>query len=408
MHENETMESGFNRIIDIFHHHKRFSAIQKLVILALLIGGVSLLTGYWMWMVTFIFTLISTVFVCHYLITTDSNFTIFEDLLILLKAHENDSWYTSLNKLLKNYIGAKDETPTESKTQQEEDIHSWEEEIHLLASLISQDFIKPWYLTVSKRQDLLREKEEVIYGAFRCLCLRFSDIDINELTSELLLCYREHLRCFQLAKSVFHTQPRRKSVTSLDSPSTVSSIEEAFEYKFTYHSAVWESENEISYLKSIINILLTKYLETHLQDSKTPHVLLVEILTHNVAIPVFDLLSNPHFLHECIVSLLSDETLMRVHEGSENVDSTDFVEVIDVQENSDEDEFLDPQPEDPVPPVTGTSLHSSHNTEPKGQQESGSTPQHIVDKSAQVAKETNTIPVATSETPKTGIEYRCT
>lgn len=408
MHENETMESGFNRIIDIFHHHKRFSAIQKLVILALVIGGVSLLTGYWMWMVTFIFTLISTVFVCHYLITTDSNFTIFEDLLILLKAHENDSWYTSLSKLLKNYIGAKDETPTESKTQQEEDIHSWEEEIHLLASLISQDFIKPWYLTVSKRQDLLREKEEVIYGAFRCLCLRFSDTDINELTSELLLCYREHLRCFQLAKSVFHTQPRRKSVTSLDSPSTVSSIEEAFEYKFTYHSAVWESENEISYLKSIINILLTKYLETHLQDSKTPHVLLVEILTHNVAIPVFDLLSNPHFLHECIVSLLSDETVMRIPEGSENVDNTDFVEVIDVQENSDEDEFLDPQPEDPVPPVTGTSLHSSHNTEPKGQQESGSTPQHIEDKSAQVAKETNTIPVATSETPKTGIEYRCT
>lgn len=38
MFENETMESVYGTFIEIFHQHKRFSAVQKLVILALVIG----------------------------------------------------------------------------------------------------------------------------------------------------------------------------------------------------------------------------------------------------------------------------------------------------------------------------------------------------------------------------------
>lgn len=391
MFENETMESVFGTFIEIFHQHKRFSAVQKLVILALVIGGVSLLTGLWIWMVTYILTLISTILVCHYLITTNANFTLFENILVLLKAHENDPWYISLTELVRNFfsIGTHrgNELHTEGESKHEGDISSWEDEIHLLATLISQDFIRPWYLTVSDKHDLLQEKEEVLDKAFRRLCVQFSDIDIHELFQELLLCYREHLRCFQLAKAVYNTQPRRRSVSTLDSTSAkvVSSIEEAYEFKFTYHSAVWESENEIIYLKSLISILLTEYLDTHLQDSKTPHVLLVEILTYNVAKPVFDLLSNSEFLHECIVHILSDETLIKIPPDVESSEK-DFAQFKDVQE--DDNEFKDAMEMFSSNLKEEMSHQSSHNIVPEEHQESVGSIQISTDaRRAQVAKE---------------------
>lgn len=392
MFENETMESVYGTFIEIFHQHKRFSAVQKLVILALVIGGVSLLTGLWMWMVTYTLTLISTIFVCHYLVTTNANFTLLEKILVLLKAHENDSWYISLTELVRSSLGIGthngNELLTENEAKREGDFSSWEDEIHLLATLISQDFIRPWYLTVSDKQNLLEEKEEVLDKAFRRLCVRFSEIDIHELFQELLLCYREHLRCFQLAKSAYYTQPRRRSVSSLDPASStkiVSSIEEAYEFKFTYHSAVWESENEIIYLKSLISILLTEYLDTHLQDSKTPHVLLVEILTYNVAKPVFDLLSNSEFLHECIVHILSDETLITIPPDAESSEK-DFAQFKDVQE--DDNEFKDAM--EVFSSREEMSHQSSHHIEHKGHQESlsGNTQTSTDNKiGAQVAKE---------------------
>lgn len=392
MFENETMESVYGTFIEIFHQHKRFSAVQKLVILALVIGGVSLLTGLWMWMATYTLTLISTILVCHYLVTTNANFTLLEKILVLLKAHENDSWYISLTELVRNSLGIGthngNELLTENEAKREGDFSSWEDEIHLLATLISQDFIRPWYLTVSDKQNLLEEKEEVLDKAFRRLCVRFSEIDIHELFQELLLCYREHLRCFQLAKSAYYTQPRRRSVSSLDPASStkiVSSIEEAYEFKFTYHSAVWESENEIVYLKSLISILLTEYLDTHLQDSKTPHVLLVEILTYNVAKPVFDLLSNSEFLHECIVHILSDETLITIPPDAESSEK-DFAQFKDVQE--DDNEFKDAM--EVFSSREEMSHQSSHHIEHKGHQESlsGNTQTSTDNKiGAQVAKE---------------------
>lgn len=392
MFENETMESVYGTFIEIFHQHKRFSAVQKLVILALVIGGVSLLTGLWMWMVTYTLTLISTILVCHYLVTTNANFTLLEKILVLLKAHENDSWYISLTELVRNSLGIGthngNELLTENEAKREGDFSSWEDEIHLLATLISQDFIRPWYLTVSDKQNLLEEKEEVLDKAFRRLCVRFSEIDIHELFQELLLCYREHLRCFHLAKSAYYTQPRRRSVISLHPASStkiVSSIEEAYEFKFTYHSAVWESENEIIYLKSLISILLTEYLDTHLQDSKTPHVLLVEILTYNVAKPVFDLLSDSEFLHECIVHILSDETLITIPPDAESSEK-DFAQFKDVQE--DDNEFKDAM--EVFSSREEMSHQSSHHIEHKGHQESlsGNTQTSTDNKiGAQVAKE---------------------
>lgn len=394
MFENETMDSVYGTFIEIFHQHKRFSAVQKLVILALVIGGVSLLTGLWIWMVTYTLTLVSTILVCHYLITTNANFTLLENILVLLKAHESDPWYISLTELVRNSLGITrthngNELLMENESKREGDFSSWEDEIHLLATLISQDFIRPWYLTVSDKHDLLEEKEEVLDKAFRRLCIRFSEIDIHELFQELLLCYREHLRCFQLAKSAYYTQPRRRSVSSLDSSTSstkiVSSIEEAYEFKFTYHSAVWESENEIIYLKSLISILLTEYLDTHLQESKTPHVLLVEILTYNVAKPVFDLLSNSEFLHECIVHILSDETLITIPPDVENSEK-DFAQFKDVQE--DDNEFKDAME---VFSSREEMSHQSshHHIEHKRQQESSGNTQTSTDNKigAQVAKE---------------------
>lgn len=393
------METVFDKITDIYHHHKRFSSVQKLCILAVILGGVSLFTGLWTWLVTYIITLSLSALVCQYLITSEANFTFVEDLFVLFKSHENDPWYTSLIEFVNDPNQESGGGGVQGDSSQKVNTSSWEEEVHLLATLISQDFIRPWYLTVSNRQDLLEEKEEIINEAFRLLCVRFSEIDIHDLCRELLLCYKDHLRNFQQAKSVYKTQPRRKSASALDSLSAkkVSSIEEAYEIKFTYHSAVWETENEIIYLKSVINLLLSQLLTTHLQDSKTPQVLLVEILTYNVAKPVCDLLSNPDFLHECIVHILSDETLIEVPteiEPSQN-DHVQFKDIRE-EESDQEEEFKDPQPEDFYLSRTSLSQKSGRKMQHEEQQEMEEDSLSVKHVEAQVVMDEESAPDVTS------------
>lgn len=265
------MELVYGMFIEIFYQYKRFFVVQKLVILVLVIGGVFFLIGLWMWMVIYILMLILIILVCYYLVIINVNFMLLEKIFVFLKVYENDFWYISFIELVRNFFGIGiyngNELFMENEVKCEGDFFLWEDEIYLLVIFIFQDFIRLWYFIVSDKQNFLEEKEEVFDKAFRRLCVRFFEIDIYEFFQELLLCYREYLRCFYFVKSVYYIQLRRRSVILLYFAlliKIVFLIEEVYEFKFIYYSVVWELENEIIYLKLLISILLIEYLDIYL------------------------------------------------------------------------------------------------------------------------------------------------
>ncbi|CAC5390196.1 SNX19 [Mytilus coruscus] len=88
----------------------------------------------------------------------------------------------------------------------------------------------------------------------------------------------------------------------------------------TYHIGLYGHENENSYLFSVCDIILKRTFGGIFLNSQVLNYILSEILTCNVLLPVLDLLSEPDFIYEKIILILSDEAL------DIPVDEEDFVE----------------------------------------------------------------------------------
>lgn len=120
---------------------------------------------------------------------------------------------------------------------------------------------------------------------------------------------------------------------------------------------------------------------------------------------MIDLLSNSEFLHECIVHILSDETLITIPPDAESSEK-DFAQFKDVQE--DDNEFKDAM--EVFLSREEMSHQSSHHIEHKGHQESlsGNTQTSTDNKiGAQVAKEEELAASLQTHIPndKTGIKF---
>ncbi|OWF45493.1 sorting nexin-19-like [Mizuhopecten yessoensis] len=191
----------------------------------------------------------------------------------------------------------------------------WTDEVRLFSCLVSKDFVGPWYSIFSSASDsVVEETHDIINTCFLELCKRFQNLDTYNLFADILQHYRQHLRMFQVARTLYKTQPRRRlsqrrlsSNQHLYASRRINSVEDAFEIKFSYHSAVWGVENEIIYFRSIVQILLSQLLSDHLHLCNTSYLLFVEIFTCNIFLPVIELLSDSDFLYECIINILSDE-----------------------------------------------------------------------------------------------------
>lgn len=261
------------------------------------------------------------------------------------------------------------DTKTSDDTGSTSTVCSWRDEVQLFSCLVSKDFVKSWYDTFSSANDaVVEEVHSTILSCFVELCGRFQKLDMYQLCTDVLVHYRQHLRTFQTARTLYKTQPRRRlskrrlsSSQQLYASRRINSVEDAFEIKFTYHSAVWGAENEIIYFRSVVQILLSQLLSDHLHLCDSSYLLLVEILTCNIFLPVIELLSDSDFLYECIIKILSDEEmsfsfedeegtgnqidtnveLARVSEQQNTQQHESDLKLCDRQKNTEETEYVD-------------------------------------------------------------------
>ncbi|KAK3089975.1 hypothetical protein FSP39_008133 [Pinctada imbricata] len=388
-------------LVNIISHHKIFSSIQKLVIFSVFTVISSWLLGVFTITGTLVLSILFSFLICHLLTSINRHYNGIKVLLVFYRSHLKEivTVVQSVNvfkQFLSNILWENEKDnhePIENAERNEEKNskpeqndknqifvakstgqanteNGWEtmleNEIAYLTGLIVQDFIRPWYCVREQRDEIAEELRMILHEGLKLFFSNLSTINVQDLTRDILLCYQEHLRMFQIARMTYRTQPkrRRSNFRRVESQSRIvntaskkiASIEEAFEMKFSYHSAVWGIEYECNYVKSLTHLLVSRLLENHVKGCKTTKLLLVEILSSNVLIPLIELLSNADFLHESMIIILSDEEPIEVTDDLDDEnDDVDRVHVgNEINEVHESSELVDG--------LTGVTNTSNTNT----------------------------------------------
>lgn len=181
-------------------------------------------------------------------------------------------------------------------------------EINSLQLLIIRDFVQSWYSFFSYNSQFLRETKYILQASSNNLAVSLSSQNLHSITTQLLIIVRAHFSKYLKAKQLFDSHkahPRTK--VPKDGLNKYTSVEDAFEKEFGYHEALSSKETEINYLRGIVSIILLSVCPKPNTDGICTRILLVEILTNSATIPLMDMMANPDWLMELIISLTSED-----------------------------------------------------------------------------------------------------
>ncbi|CAE1166281.1 SNX19 [Acanthosepion pharaonis] len=205
-------------------------------------------------------------------------------------------------------------------------------EIEKYVNLITRDFVQSWYKMVCAEPDIVEEIHDKIHAIMTDLYRRVRNINRRSVFVETIIMYREQLTKFQTALATFKIQMTYGMNKTNQKQNLPSSLEDAFNLKYTQHPAAKDREGSIEHIKALFEIMINcmDVFPTEFKDITSMKEMLIEILTMQVAIPLLDMLEDPIFLHESIILLLSDTPV-------------DFTNLIPSADN---------QPPHPLPPET--------------------------------------------------------
>ncbi|CAH1774884.1 unnamed protein product [Owenia fusiformis] len=181
-------------------------------------------------------------------------------------------------------------------------------EISTFLDLVIRDFVYSWYHTFSKDQECMDSVHELIEEITLSIKDRLEKLNIDQVVKLYIDLYRQHLAKYQIAVLLYKKQPtfNRKSDPKAQNKK-LKSIIHAFESKYKFHIALVDRENEIDYIRSIVQMIFTILLPHDLQSCTAGRKLLEEILTCNVMLPLVEMLSQPDELNQIVIKILSDD-----------------------------------------------------------------------------------------------------
>nr|XP_046267499.1 sorting nexin-19a [Scatophagus argus] len=197
--------------------------------------------------------------------------------------------------------------------------HEWRlnHEIHSAVHKAVRDFVSSWYRT------LLPEVEGEFERAVRNSMLdsvmelkeRARQVDRKALVQRLLELYGFHLQSYMTAKQIQSTQKESISLWQL-----YSEVD-------TPHPAVSSAAAELSYSRALVNLVLHVLVPYPQMETRTGGYMVTELITCNVLLPLISRVSDPDWLNQTIVDVIT-----RSREPQEvNVDELPAVELYQCQ-----------------------------------------------------------------------------
>ncbi|KAM9348905.1 sorting nexin-19a [Symphorus nematophorus] len=175
--------------------------------------------------------------------------------------------------------------------------HEWRlnHEIHSAVHKAVRDFVSSWYRT------LLPEVEGEFERAVRNSMLesvmelkeRARRVDRKALVQQLLELYGCHLQSYMTAKQIQSTQKQSISLwqvySEVDAP----------------HPAVSSATSELSYSRALVNLVLHVLVPYPQMETRTGGYMVTELVTCNVLLPLISRVSDPDWLNQTIVDVIT-------------------------------------------------------------------------------------------------------
>lgn len=176
---------------------------------------------------------------------------------------------------------------------------------------ITRDFIRTWYRDVGEGERFISEARE----SLEMLCLegykRASQIDSHYMIEQVIVVFHGHLERFNKAMAV---------VKAID-PKLRLSISSSQLLCQTYKSLVSEPPSlskpaaELNYLRNVIDSLLVAMIPKDTFSCNTGRFILREILAVQVVEPLVGLLTDPDWIGEAVIDILSDDEKAEVNKS---------------------------------------------------------------------------------------------
>ncbi|KAI9542307.1 hypothetical protein NQZ68_020654 [Dissostichus eleginoides] len=175
--------------------------------------------------------------------------------------------------------------------------HEWRlnNEIHNAVHKAVRDFVSSWYRT------LLPEVEGEFERAVRNSMLesvmelkeRARRVDRKALVQRLLELYGCHLQSYMAARHIQSTQKESLNLwrlySEVDAP----------------HPAVSSASAELSYSRALVNLVLNVLVPYPQMETRTGGYMVTELITCNVLLPLINRVSDPDWLNQTIVDVIT-------------------------------------------------------------------------------------------------------
>ncbi|XP_068601398.1 sorting nexin-19 [Brachionichthys hirsutus] len=189
---------------------------------------------------------------------------------------------------LERFISLKQALPTVEDEQQ------LDQEIHNTVRKIIRDFVTSWFSTVSSESAFEKEVQEAMISVAMELKIRARRLDRKELTQKLLDLLGCHLQDYTRAK---------EQMAPFANARESKQLWKAYSSLSTPHLAMTSDAAEVTHARAVVDLLLhvlvpSPHLETH-----TGRLVVGELITCNVLLPLIAKLSNPDWLNGFVVEI---------------------------------------------------------------------------------------------------------
>ena len=232
----------------------------------------------------------------------------------------------------------------------------------LIANII-RDFIRTWYQNVGVGEHFISEARE----SLEMLCLegyrRASQIDSHYLIEQVIVVFHGHLERFNKAMAIVKAKDPKLRLSISSSQLLCQTYESQLA---SNPPSLSNPAAEINYLRNVIDSLLASMIPKDTFSCDPGRFILREILTVRVMEPLVGLLTDPDWISQAVIEVLSDGEDRDVNKAGA-VTSDLVMEGSDDLGNGDEPVLSDDTP--PLPVMANTTTTTTATAHVKLQKE---------------------------------------
>lgn len=165
---------------------------------------------------------------------------------------------------------------------------------------ILRDFIQSWYVFIgADEENFMEEVRIAMEHVVTELSLQLTRVDLHKLVADLIRMFQRHIKTFVECQEIIHAK-----YPNLQESDFSALISELYEEAVVKHIATQSKGAELDYLKTLIDMLLHKFVPPDTFSCLSGRFLLREILAIQLMEPLVKDITDPHFVNEVVIDIL--------------------------------------------------------------------------------------------------------